>query len=172
MPYANQDLESAHVTYQLARIFENAHWKVVRQAQSPIKLQGRIQHRIPIGIWILTSRDRNYGYFLWALSRKRGSTPMSAPNRIFRPTSPAPSSGLVTRKRLSTRGVTTSDEFRRQSKRCISPDLPAFRHGFQNHVHLTLIYFAKYLLPVSQSGHEEEPIARIWGPNWGPTCPF
>jgi hypothetical protein len=71
-PYANQDLESAHVTYQLARIFQDAHWKVLRQAQSPIKFEGRIQHQIPIGIWILTSRDQNYGYFLWSALKEVG----------------------------------------------------------------------------------------------------
>jgi hypothetical protein len=49
-PYANQDLETAHVTYQLARIFQDAHWTVLRQAQSPIKLEGRTQYQIPIGV--------------------------------------------------------------------------------------------------------------------------
>jgi hypothetical protein len=71
-PYAYQDLESAHVTYQLSRIFQYAHWKVLRQAQSPIKLEGSAQHQIPIGIWILTSRDQNYGYFLWSALKEVG----------------------------------------------------------------------------------------------------
>jgi hypothetical protein len=71
-PYANQDLESAHVTYQLTRIFQDAHWKVLRQTQSPIQLVGSAQHQIPIGIWILTSRDQNYGYFLWSALKEVG----------------------------------------------------------------------------------------------------
>jgi hypothetical protein len=71
-PYANQDLESAHVTYQLTRIFQDAHWKVLRQGQSPIQLVGSAQHQIPIGIWILTSRDPNYGYFLWSALKDVG----------------------------------------------------------------------------------------------------
>lgn len=71
-PYANQDLESAHVTYQLTRIFQDAHWKALRQTQSPIQLVGSAQHQIPIGIWILTSRDQNYGYFLWSALKDVG----------------------------------------------------------------------------------------------------
>jgi hypothetical protein len=64
-PYAYQDIESSRLTSQLTRVLEDAHWKVLRQTQLPIKLEGRVQHQIPIGIWILTSHDQNYGYFLW-----------------------------------------------------------------------------------------------------------
>lgn len=71
-PYAYQDIESSHLAYQLSRVLEDAHWKVLRQTQLPIKLQGRTQNQIPIGIWILTSRDQNYGYFLWSVLKDVG----------------------------------------------------------------------------------------------------
>jgi hypothetical protein len=65
-PYAYQDVESSRLSSQLARVLEDAHWKVLRQTQLPIKLEGRVQHQIPVGIWILTSGDQGYGYFLWS----------------------------------------------------------------------------------------------------------
>jgi hypothetical protein len=65
-PYAYQDVESSRLTSQLARVLEDAHWKVLRQIQLPIKLEGPVQHQIPIGIWILTNRDQNYSYLLWS----------------------------------------------------------------------------------------------------------
>jgi len=70
-PFAYQDRESSHLAWQLARIFEDARWKVLRQIQLPIKLEGRAQNQIPIGIWLLT-QDSNFGYFIWANLKEVG----------------------------------------------------------------------------------------------------
>jgi hypothetical protein len=65
-PYAYQDRESERLAQQLAGVFEDARWKVLRQNQLPIKLVGRAQNQIPIGIWILTNQDETFRYFLWS----------------------------------------------------------------------------------------------------------
>jgi len=44
-----QDKESSNFAALLAKIFTDAHWKVVQTYQPPIKIQGSQQ---PIGIWI------------------------------------------------------------------------------------------------------------------------
>jgi hypothetical protein len=31
-----------------------------------------VQYQIPIGIWILTNHDQNYGYFLWSVLKEVG----------------------------------------------------------------------------------------------------
>jgi hypothetical protein len=64
-PYAYQDRESLRLAEQLAGVFEDARWKVLRQNQLPIKLVGRVQNQIPIGIWILTNQDESFRYFIW-----------------------------------------------------------------------------------------------------------
>jgi hypothetical protein len=65
-PYAYQDRESERLAQQLVDVFEDAHWKVLRQNQLPIKLVGRAQNQIPIGIWILTNGDSSFRYFVWS----------------------------------------------------------------------------------------------------------
>jgi hypothetical protein len=40
-PTAYQDAESSRVTYQLSRVLEDVHWKVLRQNQIPITLEGK-----------------------------------------------------------------------------------------------------------------------------------
>jgi hypothetical protein len=71
-PYAYQDRESAHLAGQLARIFEDAHWKVLREAQLPVKLEGTAQYQIPIGIWVLTNKDASLGYPVWSNLKEVG----------------------------------------------------------------------------------------------------
>lgn len=71
-PFAYQDQETSHLAWQLARIFEDAHWKVLRQNQLPIKLEGTAQHQIPIGIWVLTNQDTGFGYFMWSNLKEVG----------------------------------------------------------------------------------------------------
>lgn len=71
-PFAYQDRETSHLAWQLASIFEDAHWKVLRQNQLPIKLEGRAQNQIPIGVWVLTNQDANFSYVLWSNLREVG----------------------------------------------------------------------------------------------------
>jgi|ERR1700723_755334 len=71
-PYAEQDRESLRLAEQLAGVFADAHWKVLRANQLPTKLVGRAQNQIPIGIWILTNRDSNFRYYLWSNLHEAG----------------------------------------------------------------------------------------------------
>jgi hypothetical protein len=71
-PYAYQDQETSHLAWQLAKTLEDAHWKVTKANQIPIKLEGHGATEIPTGIWVLSDKETGAGFLLWSSLKEVG----------------------------------------------------------------------------------------------------
>lgn len=78
-PYAMQDRESFILSEQLEKIFEDAHWNVYRQTQLPVTLVGRAQHIVPIGVYLFTTEDSSFEYYVWSALYESGINAVESP---------------------------------------------------------------------------------------------